>query len=668
MSRWNLKRKYWIFVAVFALAYTLLLLGLITFIWSQLSAPPQAELLRVVRDNFGALFLVGLVFLGGQLFLFNELFQQYIVPLFHLSEETSIIASVNPAHRIQIKGCREIEDVADAVNELAGHVQSVEDTARQQQAHEQWGVERERDVYAGMVNDLPVGLVACSDSGEVLAYNKKAREIFVPKKRPSCANAYLCSRLVLQRSIYELLPRSTLDLTLEKLRHNLVFSSASKVLSFTCPGPDGELIAVHMAPLWRNQLVLGYSLLCEDISERADITSERAALLEPWPKQLLGAQELLQAVEAGQEGEPGARLLPADTGSETASLEIDPYLFERLLASLLRIIAPRRLSEQVTYAVGRSTGRTRLWFTWQGRPLSEGDIAEWRQGPVLGTKDGSRLRVEDVLSIHGARPIIPREERPETGSVGVEIAAAAHLEEEMLSQDVLPQDGLQFSHLELLKSNGLSEDVLDTPLEDLIYTVFDTETTGLNPQAGDEIISLSAVRIVSGSVQLQEIFNQLINPRRIIPEESIAIHGIKPEMLEGQPFIEEVLPYFQEFAKGTVLVAHNAVFDMQFIRDKEPRTKVKLNNPVLDTALLSAIIHPHQKDHFLESVAKRLGVKVYGRHTSLGDAMTTAEMFLKLQTLLVKKNIRTLRQACSESQRIYSSPEITVSPSQSASA
>ncbi len=656
MKKWNLKWKYWVFVAIFALGYSCLLVGLIAFIWSQLSASVQAELLIAVSDNFGALFLICLVFLGGQLFLLNELFQQYIVPLYHLSEDTLIISSVNPAHRIRVKGCREIEAAAEAVNELARHVESAEDSAKQQQAQQQWGLERERDVYAGMINDLPLGLVACNDRGEVLAYNKKARDIFVPKKRGSCASAYLCSRLVMQRSIYELLPGSILDLTLEKLKHNLVFSSASKVLSFTSPGPDGQLIAVQMAPLWRSQLVLGYTLLCEEI-QGPDMDAPEARILRPWPKQRLQVQELLQAIRTEEGAEPAAGIESADHAAGTAYLEVDPYLFGQLLAGLIEVVAPCRLSGPVEYWVEKASARTRLWLHWRGAAPSQESLEGWRLSPVSGSGEDHSIRVEDVLALHGSRLILPREDGGR-GSVGLELQDPSRREEDLLSQELQPQDGLQFSHLELLRSNGLLEDMLDAPLSDLVYTVFDTETTGLSPQAGDEIISLSAVRIVQGSVQLQEIFNQLINPRRIVPEESIGIHGIQPEMLEGQPFIEEVLPFFQEFAKGTVLVAHNAVFDMEFLRAKEETTRVRLNNPVLDTALLSALVHPHQKDHHLENVAKRLGVKVYGRHTSLGDAMTTAEMFLKLQKPLAQKKILTLRQACSESQRISSSPEL----------
>jgi DNA polymerase-3 subunit epsilon len=118
-------------------------------------------------------------------------------------------------------------------------------------------------------------------------------------------------------------------------------------------------------------------------------------------------------------------------------------------------------------------------------------------------------------------------------------------------------------------------------------------------------------------------------------------------MLAGQPSIGEVLPLFQRFAEDTVLVAHNAAFDMRFLQLKEEQTGIRFIQPVLDTLLLSALVHPGHAadDHRLEQIAARLGVHVVGRHTALGDAMVTGEVFLKLIPLLAERGIHTLKQA-----------------------
>jgi DNA polymerase-3 subunit epsilon len=196
-----------------------------------------------------------------------------------------------------------------------------------------------------------------------------------------------------------------------------------------------------------------------------------------------------------------------------------------------------------------------------------------------------------------------------------------------------------------------ADELGEEPLRRLTYVAFDTETTGLNPAKGDEIIQLGAVRIVNGRIIPGEMIDQLIDPKRSIPETSVAIHGITPKMVANQPTIGQVLPYFHRFAEGAVLVAHNAAFDMRCLQLKEAETGVKFDNPVLDTLLLSSIIHPHQESHSLDEIAARLSLTNIGRHTALGDAIVTAEVLLKMIPLLEAKGIVTLNDALQASAR-----------------
>ena len=189
-------------------------------------------------------------------------------------------------------------------------------------------------------------------------------------------------------------------------------------------------------------------------------------------------------------------------------------------------------------------------------------------------------------------------------------------------------------------------------LASLDYVVIDTETTGLNPSGGDQMISIAAVRIVNGRVLTGECFNELIYPGMPVPAQSIVFHGITDEMLAGMPDIKQILPKFVEFVGDAVIVAHNAAFDMKFIGLQSERCGVKLDSPVLDTVLLSAFVHDHTSKHTLDDLAERYGVCIQGRHTALGDALTTAHVFVRLIKQLSCRNINTFSEAIRASDKM----------------
>ena len=211
----------------------------------------------------------------------------------------------------------------------------------------------------------------------------------------------------------------------------------------------------------------------------------------------------------------------------------------------------------------------------------------------------------------------------------------------------------EYYDFDLFRNADAAHGLAGQRLSELSYTVFDTETTGVEPSAGDKIISIGAVRIVNGRLLKQEVYEQLVDPRRPISKESVRIHGIKSRDLAGQPTLAEVLPAFHRFCEDTVLVAHNAAFDMRFLELSEAETGVRFTQPVLDTLLLSAAVHRNLDDHSLEAIAERLGVAVVGRHTALGDALVTSEIFLKLVAVLAERGIVTLGQALDASRETY---------------
>jgi DNA polymerase III epsilon subunit family exonuclease len=188
-------------------------------------------------------------------------------------------------------------------------------------------------------------------------------------------------------------------------------------------------------------------------------------------------------------------------------------------------------------------------------------------------------------------------------------------------------------------------------LSELAYTVFDTETTGLDPSAGDEIVAIGAARIINGRLAPGDTFDCLVDPGRSVDPRSARVHGLTDALLRGQPTLAVVLPRFHAFCADTVLVGHNVAFDLRFLQLKERATGVHFRQPVLDTLLLAAVLDAHSEDDRLEAIAHRFGIEVLARHTALGDALITAEVFLKMLPLLAARGIANLRQARAASER-----------------
>ncbi len=265
----------------------------------------------------------------------------------------------------------------------------------------------------------------------------------------------------------------------------------------------------------------------------------------------------------------------------------------------------------------------------------------------------SALSVRDVMQRHGGEFWFERDRARHQAFFRFLLPLADRDTEPDAEADLHAESRPEYYDFDLFAAAESQHALDDRRLAALAYTVFDTETTGLQPAEGDEIIQIGAARIVNGKLLRQESFEQLVDPQRSIPEAGIPIHGIRPDMVAGQPTILEVLPSFHTYARDTVLVAHNAAFDMRFLQLKEQATGLRFDQPVLDTLLLSAVVHPNQPSHRLEHIAERFGITVVGRHTALGDAMVTAEVFLRLIPLLADMGIHTLGQAREAAQKTW---------------
>ena len=203
-----------------------------------------------------------------------------------------------------------------------------------------------------------------------------------------------------------------------------------------------------------------------------------------------------------------------------------------------------------------------------------------------------------------------------------------------------------------LMNRAETKDIKDTPLSDLCFVPFDTETTGLSVET-DAIVQIGAVRVLNGRIVEGETVNSFVNPGRPIPPASTRIHKVTDADVAQAPDIGAAGRAFHLFARDAVLVAHNAPFDIGLLRRFQSEMGVEWTHPVLDTVLLSAVVFGTTEDHSLDALCDRLSIKLpeADRHTAMGDAKATAEALVKLLPLLEGKGITTFGALIEETRK-----------------
>lgn len=179
-------------------------------------------------------------------------------------------------------------------------------------------------------------------------------------------------------------------------------------------------------------------------------------------------------------------------------------------------------------------------------------------------------------------------------------------------------------------------------LDNLTFVSFDTETTSLSPVSG-RIIELSGIKFGLKESEMGG-FDELINPGEPIPEEITQINGITDGMVKDKPKAEKIIPEFLKFITGsrTILLAHNAGFDISFMRMEIKRLELTFpENDCLDTLMLARRAYPELRRHNLPALVASLGIKQEKFHRALDDSFSVKELFLKI---IDKKGFQTLSE------------------------
>lgn len=374
-----------------------------------------------------------------------------------------------------------------------------------------------------------------------------------------------------------------------------------------------------------------------------------------WPLTAISAEQWAQHIRQALPPELSLQL-NIDPQDVPSRISIDIHHMTRVLAIAL---------EKVWKLTGVHESRAHFYqqddwlyvdIFWEGSGIGDDTLKQWKEQVCSGPNDRCAIAIGDILAFHGAK-LWPHRRSDQPNCAGLRLLIPTQADAGPGDDDgrvtILPESRPEFYDFNLFQQTGQRPELDDRPLDKLTFTVFDCETTGLDPAGGDEIISIGAIRIVNGRLLKDEQFSRLVDPKRHLPWESVKYHGIRPAMLVDQPTIERVLPAFQRFVQDTILVGHNVAFDMRMLQVKEGLTGIRFDNPVLDTMLLSSVVHPAQEDHSLNAIAQRLGVNIIGRHTAMGDALATAEIFLKFISLLAAKGIHTLLDAREASKTSY---------------
>jgi DNA polymerase-3 subunit epsilon len=675
LTRLSLRLRIFLFFAGMAGGAVLVIAG---SLWFGLSRAPQGDPAAAVTTG-GVLAVFVVV---GMILAVWRLFDENVARAIEkLSSELRARAHATVARDIDTAPARYLGDLAPAAGAVVENLAATRDRLDLTVAQQTRRLEEQTAQLSALLSDIQSGLILCSAAHRVVFYNGPAVDLLRDTGRPR-----------LDRSIFDLLREGPVQRTYARLLDNDELDDAELLVSTTgC----GRVIAAHMR-LVRGALgigdVPGYVLTLRDVSGDLKLHAERERLLTDtvntlrtpaanlralidmadgtgtpdapliqdirnaaleltdfihdtatrhdaredtwWPMQDVRASHLVDALR-GQLGPDGPTIAAPTV---FLRLRCDAFALVNLLAEIIERVVDEGLANAFTIDVTDEHPGALIVIAWDGDLIAMDTLQTLLDDPV----PDSPLAVtgREILDFHNT-DIWPERRADGRAALVLPLREAERTRPVNLIADRIAERPTVFD-FDLL--NRVPDDTkTGRPLRDLTYVVFDTETTGLNPNGGDEIVQLAAVRVMNGRRVQGEELDQLVNPGRPIPASSTAVHGVTEAMVADAPSIDTVGAKFFRYCEHAVLVAHNAPFDMAFFHKHAGRIGARFEHPVFDTVLLSAILFGQGEPHTLDALADRFGVVIpeADRHTAMGDTIATAEVFQRMIPMLEARGIDT---------------------------
>ena len=719
------ENKFWLFAIACTLFTTTIVVSLAVLFRRQLDPHQHQILIEIFKTQFWYFFSTGVFLSAAFGFTLDWFFRFYIIPLNQLIDETRVMNTVNPVHRIKIDGSREVKTLAELINSLGDQCEAAKHNLDQTIESAKAKTEAEKNILATIMAELTQGALICDTVGRILLYNREAQRVLNKVQQPIEEDRLEDEKgtetdgfIGLYRSVYSLIDIELVQHALKDIQRKMNEKKESVSSHFVLVTRERRRLRVETLPILdEDKCFAGFVLLFTDITHELEQADQLDSYLKKMAKSLRSRIAAIRSVVdlmiqfpemesrekedflgiIASETEILSRLLDTKLNRTNhyakSSWPLSPILATDFVSTLKsESIAISNMLVEVAYCDSRcmilvdhyslvlalqfvleclkkewgvTCNRIRLTapgnlvqmdFIWQGAPVTIETLRQWNERSIILPKSEYPLSLKELLAHHNAE-IWPHTEDPSGNENCLRLfiprVNSKREKEDVRKVAVLPKSRPDFYDFDLFNQAGQTPEIEARLLGALTYTIFDTETTGLDPRSGDEIISIGAIRVVNGRLLHTETIHQLVDPNRLIPPESYKFHGITDKMVKGKPTIKKALLFFHRFAQNTVLVAHNAAFDMRMLQMKEKKTGIRFINPVLDTMHLSAVLHPSHQDHDLDAICQRFGVRITKRHDALGDAIVTGEVFLKMIPLLNNKGIFTLKEALVASQRTY---------------